>query len=92
MTSPHEPSNAARRVLDGVKYVTDTVSAYSSPSSRVVTDWIADQVAPEYWIPNSQINVSHLDTELAAVWGMIHGLSKKTILAEVLLCFLLMLV
>ncbi|KAK3743024.1 hypothetical protein QZH41_009283, partial [Actinostola sp. cb2023] len=55
LTSPHEPSNAARRVLDGVKYVSETVSAYSAPSSRAVTDWIADQVAPDYWIPNSHI-------------------------------------
>jgi hypothetical protein len=57
-TAPLDSSNAARRVLDGVKYVSETVSAYSAPSSRAVSDWIADQVAPDYWTPNSQITVS----------------------------------
>ncbi|XP_048586384.1 zinc finger FYVE domain-containing protein 1 isoform X2 [Nematostella vectensis] len=53
--APLEPSNASRRLLDGVKYLSDTVGAYSTPSSRAMTAWIADRVAPDYWVPNAQI-------------------------------------
>lgn len=60
IASPVDSSNVARRVLDGVKYVSQTVGTYSAPPSRAVTDWIADQVAPDYWVPNAHILVSTL--------------------------------
>lgn len=50
--------NAAQRVLDGVNYVLQSVSEYSSGPTKAVTAWITDQVAPPYWRPNAEITVS----------------------------------
>ena len=56
--APLDSGNAARRLLDNVSYVTEAVSSLSIPPSRMLTNWITDQVAPDYWIPNSEITVS----------------------------------
>lgn len=50
--------NAAQRVLDGMNYVIQTVSEYSTGPTKAVTSWITDQVAPPYWRPNAEIIVS----------------------------------
>jgi len=50
--------NAARRIVDGLTYVTDTVTDYSKKPTKVVTNWVTDRIAPPYWIPNSEITVS----------------------------------
>ena len=63
--SPLDSGNAARRLLDNVSYVTDAFSSLSTPSSRALTNWITDQVAPDYWIPNAEITVrNHLKDTL----------------------------
>ncbi|XP_056467560.1 zinc finger FYVE domain-containing protein 1 [Gadus chalcogrammus] len=49
--------NAAQRVLDGVNYVVQSVSEYSTGPTKAVTAWLTDQVAPPYWRPNNQITV-----------------------------------
>ncbi|XP_026799319.3 zinc finger FYVE domain-containing protein 1 isoform X1 [Pangasianodon hypophthalmus] len=51
--------NAAQRVLDGVNYVLQSVSEYSSGPTKAVTAWITDQVAPPYWRPNAEITECH---------------------------------
>ncbi|XP_062872882.1 zinc finger FYVE domain-containing protein 1 isoform X2 [Trichomycterus rosablanca] len=51
--------NAAQRVLDGVNYVLQSVSEYSSGPTKAVTAWITDQVAPPYWRPNAEIMECH---------------------------------
>lgn len=53
--------NAARKLLDGVKVVADTVGTYSSKPARLLSDWAADQVAPPYWTPNTKVLVSDPD-------------------------------
>ena len=67
--APLDSGNVARRLLDNVSYVTEAVSSLSTPSSRALTSWITDQVAPDYWIPNSEITVSiksrYLEGEIA---------------------------
>jgi len=50
--------NAARRIVDGLTYVSDTVTDYSKKPTKVVTNWVTDRIAPPYWIPNAQITVS----------------------------------
>ena len=50
--------HAARRFLDHISYVTDAVSSLGTPSSQAVTNWITDKIAPDYWVPNSEITVS----------------------------------
>ncbi|XP_023689288.1 zinc finger FYVE domain-containing protein 1 [Paramormyrops kingsleyae] len=51
--------NAAQRVLDGMNYVIQTVSEYSTGPTKAVTSWITDQVAPPYWRPNAEIIQCH---------------------------------
>ncbi|XP_072130601.1 zinc finger FYVE domain-containing protein 1 [Mobula birostris] len=52
-------SNGARRVLDSVCNVIQSVGEYSSGPTRALTAWLTDHVAPDYWIPNSQITECH---------------------------------
>ncbi|KAJ8403763.1 hypothetical protein AAFF_G00346310 [Aldrovandia affinis] len=47
--------NAAQRVLDGVNFVIQSVSEYSTGPTKAVTAWLTDQVAPPYWRPNAEI-------------------------------------
>lgn len=47
--------NAAQRVLDSVNYITETVTNISAKPTKMVSEWVADQIAPNYWIPNSRI-------------------------------------
>ncbi|MGH0119208.1 UNVERIFIED_CONTAM: hypothetical protein FKN15_013303 [Acipenser sinensis] len=47
--------NAAQRMLDGMNFVIQSVSDYSSGPTKAVTAWITDQVAPPYWRPNADI-------------------------------------
>ncbi|XP_067140669.1 zinc finger FYVE domain-containing protein 1-like isoform X1 [Centruroides vittatus] len=47
--------NAAQRVLDGVQYISETMSSISARPTKMLSSWMADKVAPSYWIPNSQI-------------------------------------
>ncbi|PSN51709.1 Zinc finger FYVE domain-containing protein 1 [Blattella germanica] len=47
--------NAAQKVLDGVTYISEAVASVSSPPTRLITSWVADQVAPKYWRPNHEI-------------------------------------
>ena len=50
--------NAARRIVDGLTYVSNTVTDYSKKPTKVVSNWVTDRIAPPYWIPNSEISVS----------------------------------
>ncbi|XP_067943609.1 zinc finger FYVE domain-containing protein 1-like [Watersipora subatra] len=56
---PTATHNAAWKLLDGVKVVADTVSAYSSKPTKLLSDWVADQVAPSYWVPNNDVINCH---------------------------------
>ena len=51
--------NAARKLLDGVTYISESVTAVGAKPTKVVTSWMADQIAPSYWVPNLEITVSH---------------------------------
>lgn len=50
-------NNAAQRLLDGVKYISQSVSELSVKPAKAVTSWLTDQIAPTYWKPNSLILV-----------------------------------
>ena len=49
--------NIARRLLDGVNTISQQVSHSSSTTS--MTSWLADQVAPPYWVPNIAVEDCH---------------------------------
>ncbi|XP_023285732.1 zinc finger FYVE domain-containing protein 1-like [Seriola lalandi dorsalis] len=52
-------NNAAQRLLDGVKYISQSVSELSVKPAKAVTSWLTDQIAPTYWKPNSLILRCH---------------------------------
>ncbi|KAI0213644.1 Zinc finger FYVE domain-containing protein 1 [Lamellibrachia satsuma] len=47
--------NAARRLLDGIQYVSGNIASMSAKPAAVVSHWVTDQIAPPYWVPNNQI-------------------------------------
>lgn len=47
--------NAAWKVIDSVAYLSNTVSSVSAKPTKMLASWMADQVAPSYWVPNSSI-------------------------------------
>lgn len=53
-------NNAAQRLLDGVKYISQSVSELSVKPAKAVTSWLTDQIAPAYWKPNSLIMVRNI--------------------------------
>lgn len=57
-------NNAAQRLLDGVKYISQSVSELSVKPAKAVTSWLTDQIAPAYWKPNSLILVCHLNASM----------------------------
>uniref|UniRef100_A0A3P9KYE5 Zinc finger, FYVE domain containing 1 n=1 Tax=Oryzias latipes TaxID=8090 RepID=A0A3P9KYE5_ORYLA len=52
-------NNAAQRLLDGVKFISQSVSELSVTPAKAVTSWLTDQIAPPYWKPNSLILKCH---------------------------------
>lgn len=51
------PTHSAQMVIDGVSYLTETVYSIGAQPSKVLTDWVADKIAPSYWKPNTEIIV-----------------------------------
>ncbi|KZC14494.1 PREDICTED: zinc finger FYVE domain-containing protein 1-like [Dufourea novaeangliae] len=51
--------NTAQKVIDGVSYITEAVSNVSLQPTKVLSAWVADQVAPSYWRPNNEIKHCH---------------------------------
>ncbi|XP_076243838.1 zinc finger FYVE domain-containing protein 1 [Calliopsis andreniformis] len=51
--------NTAQKVIDGVSYITEAVTNISLQPTKVITAWVADQVAPSYWKPNNEIKYCH---------------------------------
>ncbi|XP_012278735.1 zinc finger FYVE domain-containing protein 1 isoform X2 [Orussus abietinus] len=56
---PMTSQNTAQRVIDGVSYITEAVTSVSLQPTKVITAWVADQVAPTYWRPNNEIKHCH---------------------------------
>lgn len=62
-------NNAAQRLLDGVKYISQSVSELSVKPAKAVTSWLTDQIAPTYWTPNSLITVRNLISQFTINYG-----------------------
>lgn len=50
--------NSAQKVLDGVTSITNVVASVGSQPTKMISDWVTDQIAPSYWRPNNEILVS----------------------------------
>ncbi|KAF4520072.1 hypothetical protein B566_EDAN007929 [Ephemera danica] len=51
--------NTARRMLDGVTQISEAVASVGSVPSKAFASWVADQINPKYWVPNSEIVKCH---------------------------------
>lgn len=49
--------NSARKVLDGMTYISDTVASVSYEPTRLISSLVADMFAPKYWKSNAEIKV-----------------------------------
>lgn len=47
--------NAAQRMVDSMSYLSETVSTISAKPTKMMSDWIADRIAPPYWVPNARL-------------------------------------
>lgn len=47
--------NTAQKVIDGVNYFSGTVGSIMAMPSKMLTSWVADQINPNYWVPNARI-------------------------------------
>lgn len=54
-----EAGNTAQKVIDGLHVITDTVTSYSARPAKSIGSWVADQIAPPYWVPNYKILNCH---------------------------------
>ena len=50
--------NAARRLIDGLQYMSDSIVSVSAKPTKAVSMWLTDRIAPPYWVPNANITVS----------------------------------
>ena len=56
-TAGRGSDNTVRRLLDGMGSVAGAVGSVSVGPTKMVGSWVADQIAPKYWVPNSKIVV-----------------------------------
>lgn len=47
--------NLSRKIIDNVSYIGDTLQTLSAKPTSIAKEWMADKVAPTYWVPNSEI-------------------------------------
>lgn len=50
--------HSAQMVLDSVSYLSGAITSIGSQPTKLLSDWVADKVAPTYWRPNSEIKVN----------------------------------
>jgi zinc finger FYVE domain-containing protein 1 len=51
--------NLSRKIIDNVSYVSEAISSVSSKPTMLAKQWMADRVAPAYWVPNADISECH---------------------------------
>lgn len=48
--------NAARQLIDGVSYLSSAVMGITAKPTKMMMEWMNDQIAPAYWVPNAEIH------------------------------------
>ena len=51
--------NLSRKIIDNVSYIGESIQSVSAKPTMLAKQWMADQVAPTYWVPNSEIVACH---------------------------------
>lgn len=49
--------NSAQKMLDGVTSLSNVVASMGSQPTKMISDWMSDQIAPPYWTKNADIQV-----------------------------------
>lgn len=78
-------THSSRRLLEGVEAVVSAIGNVTSVPSKVVSGWVTDQIAPAYWIPNSQIRVT-----IKLIYTLYHYIVLYSPVEAVRLCLVLM--
>ncbi|KPM11553.1 zinc finger domain-containing protein 22 [Sarcoptes scabiei] len=47
--------NSAQKMVDSMNYLSETMQNISAKPSKMIGDWMADQINPSYWVPNARI-------------------------------------
>ena len=47
--------NLSRKIIDNVSYIGESIHNVSAKPTMIAKQWMADQVAPSYWTPNSDL-------------------------------------
>ena len=47
--------NLSRKIIDNVSYIGESIHSVSAKPTQIAKQWMADQVAPSYWTPNSDL-------------------------------------
>lgn len=47
--------NLSRKIIDNVSYIGESIQSVSAKPTMLAKQWMADKVAPTYWVPNSEI-------------------------------------
>ena len=47
--------NLSRKIIDNVSYIGESLHSVSAKPTMLAKQWMADQVAPSYWTPNSDL-------------------------------------
>ena len=42
--------------LDGVSYLSSAVMGITAKPTKMMMEWMNDQIAPAYWVPNAEIH------------------------------------
>lgn len=51
-------THSAQVILDGISYLSDTLTSVSAQPTKSLSSWVADKIVnPAYWKPNSEIIV-----------------------------------
>ncbi|ESN91775.1 hypothetical protein HELRODRAFT_108518 [Helobdella robusta] len=64
--------NAARRLVDGIHYVSDTIAGVGAGPAKAVSNWMADKIAPPYWELNANIKTCRKCEKLFDEYTAIH--------------------
>ncbi|KAL0266833.1 UNVERIFIED_CONTAM: hypothetical protein PYX00_009271 [Menopon gallinae] len=51
--------NTAQRLVDGVTFLSEAVASVCSQPTKIISSYVADQIAPKYWRPNNEIKHCH---------------------------------
>lgn len=47
--------NLSRKIIDNVSYIGESIHSVSAKPTQIAKQWMADQIAPSYWTPNSDL-------------------------------------